>query len=126
MKKESNIQAAIQLELSRNGIRAFRNNIGSAINPHNGNYVQYGVGGVGGADLICIIPTVITADMVGKTLGVFGAIEVKNATGRPSKDQLRFIEMVKQSGGLSGIARSTDDAMEIATGKQAALGGSDD
>lgn len=118
MKKESNIQATIQLGLSDYGIRTFRNNIGSAINPHNGNYIQYGVGGVGGSDLICIIPTVITPDMVGQTLGIFGAIEVKNETGRPSKDQLRFIEMIKISGGYSGVARSLEDALEITGIKQ--------
>lgn len=114
MKKESNIQAQIQLALSEHGIVSFRNNIGSAVNPHNGNYVQYGVGGVGGADLICIIPTVITPDMVGQTIGVFGAIEVKTAIGRPSKDQLRFLEIVKQKAGYSGIARSVEDAYKIA------------
>lgn len=113
IKKESNILADTQLKLSNYKIRAFRNNIGAAINPHNGNYIQYGVGGVGGSDLICIIPTVITPAMVGRTLGVFGAFEGKTETGKATKDQLRFIDMIIESGGVAGVIRSFDDTLSL-------------
>lgn len=44
-------------------------------------------------------------------------IEVKTKTGRPSAEQLRFIELAKKSGCLAGIARSVEDALEIIGGK---------
>lgn len=40
-------------------------------------------------------------------------IEVKSATGRPSKDQLHFIKKMKENGAIAGIARSADEAIEL-------------
>lgn len=40
-------------------------------------------------------------------------IEVKTAKGRPSAEQLKFIELAKRSGCLAGIARSVEDAERI-------------
>ena len=40
-------------------------------------------------------------------------IEVKTAKGRPSPEQIRFIELAKRSGALAGIAYSVEDAKEI-------------
>jgi len=70
----------------------------------------------GGSDIIGIRPTVITQDMVGQTVGVFLADEVKTPTGRPTKEQLRFIEAVNNAGGIAGIARSVSDALELIGG----------
>jgi hypothetical protein len=51
--------------------------------------------------------------MVGQTVAVFIAIEVKAAGGRPSPEQRAFIQMAQQAGGLAGIARSVDEAWAI-------------
>lgn len=48
--------------------------------------------------------------------GKFVAIEVKTNRGRASKEQLHFIEQVKQAGGLAGIARSVEQARNIILG----------
>ena len=40
-------------------------------------------------------------------------IEVKTATGRPSKEQLHFLETMKKNGAIAGICRSTEDAIEL-------------
>ena len=40
-------------------------------------------------------------------------IEVKTAKGRPSPEQINFIELAKRSGALAGIARSVEDAERI-------------
>lgn len=112
MKQENNIQNAIRLSLTDCGVLSFRNNVG-AYKTEAGHYVRYGVGESGGSDLICITPVTITPDMVGQTLGVFTAIEVKTAKGRASENQKRFIEAVKRQGGLAGIARSPADALQI-------------
>ena len=70
----------------------------------------------GGSDIIGIRPTVITKDMVGQTVGVFLADEVKTKTGRATKEQLRFIEAVNNAGGKAGIARSVEDALKLIRG----------
>lgn len=116
MKQENNIQNAIRLALTDAGILSFRNNVG-AYRTEDGHYVRYGVGEKGGSDLICITPVTITQEMVGQTVGVFTAIEVKTAKGRASKNQKLFIEAVQRQGGLAGIARSPSDALQI-TGKK--------
>jgi hypothetical protein len=56
----------------------------------------------GSADIIGIAPG-----------GRFLAVEVKTKTGRVSPDQARFIEHVKAKGGVAGVARSVQDALDI-------------
>lgn len=56
----------------------------------------------GGSDIIGITPT-----------GKFLAIEVKTEKGRPTKEQLRFIEAVRNAGGIAGIARSPEEALDL-------------
>ena len=51
--------------------------------------------------------------MVGKRAAVFTAIEVKSDTGKPSVDQLAFLDFVTAMGGIAGVARSADDALAI-------------
>jgi hypothetical protein len=50
--------------------------------------------------------------MVGDTIAVFTAVEVKKNT-RPTPEQVAFIEQVNKAGGLAGIARSDDDLTKI-------------
>lgn len=70
----------------------------------------------GFADTFGVTPVVITADMVGQTIGVFHAIEYKSPTGRPSAAQTNFLEAVRRNGGRAGIARSPEQAVAIALG----------
>lgn len=43
----------------------------------------------------------------------FVALEVKSANGRPTAQQVQFIDHINAVGGLAGIARSVDDAAAI-------------
>ena len=43
----------------------------------------------------------------------FVALEVKSATGRPTTQQVQFLDHINAVGGLAGIARSVDDAAAI-------------
>ena len=43
----------------------------------------------------------------------FVALEVKSATGRPTAQQVQFLDHIQAAGGLAGIARSVDDAAAI-------------
>lgn len=116
-KTERNIQATIQLELSKNNVVVFRNNIGTYTS-ESGHRIAYGVGGPGGSDLIGITPVTITPDMVGMTLGVFTALEVKTKTGRVSEKQKKFIDSINRLGGRAGVARSVEDALKITREKK--------
>jgi hypothetical protein len=52
--------------------------------------------------------------MVGRRVAIFLSIENKNETGgKISEDQERWIRVVRQFGGIAGVARSIDDARKI-------------
>ena len=56
-----------------------------------------------------------SADIIGihKPTGRFLAFEVKTKTGRPTKEQLNFIEQVRAANGIAGIVRSAQDALDL-------------
>lgn len=70
----------------------------------------------GFADTFGLTPVVITPDMVGKTIGVFHAIEYKSAKGKAAQQQQAFIQAVRANGGRAGIARTEAEAVAIALG----------
>lgn len=133
--KETNIQRLIMLAISQQGATIFRNNTGNAVaGSHykridkpgtyqleagdwvvkHGNRVQYGLC-VGSSDLIGWQPVVITPEMVGQVIARFLATEIKTLTGRPTPEQINFIEQVRKAGGLAGICRSPDEAISLLT-----------
>jgi hypothetical protein len=123
LRTESKLLKKIQGLLSRGNIRLFRNNVGSAF---LGSYVwdhgavvipspqrvTYGLC-EGSSDLIGWRSRLITEDMVGKKFAQFVAIEVKSPAGKVSKTQTAFIQTVRDAGGLSGVAKSESDAVQI-------------
>jgi hypothetical protein len=111
MKSEAAIMAEIRLALAECGLLMFRNNTGRLKND-KGQLVQFGLA-VGSSDLIGLTPVIITPEFIGRTLAVFTAIEVKNERGKPTDAQERFIERVIDLGGIAGVARNVDDAMDI-------------
>jgi hypothetical protein len=56
-----------------------------------------------------------SADIIGihKPTGRFLAFEVKTAKGKPTKEQLNFIEQVRAANGVAGIVRSVEDALRL-------------
>lgn len=123
MKKESNIQKSILLAAGPTGCRLFRINAGSgwtgkvtynkdgSITIHNPRPFHGATTGY--ADLTGFTPVVITPELVGQTLAVFTAIECKSPTGKPTPEQINFIEQIRKAGGRAGIARSADEALKI-------------
>ncbi len=93
-------------------VTLFRNNVG-ARKLEDGTYLKYGVGGTGGSDLVGFKSVVVTEAMVGQRLAVFVAIEVKGPKGTVSPEQAHFIGVVAGAGGLAGVARSVEDAMDV-------------
>lgn len=68
----------------------------------------------GFSDLFGFVRHTVTEEDVGRELGVFLAVEVKTAKGKPTEQQERFIGAVQKSGGRAGVARSVKDALAIA------------
>jgi len=100
------------LEVSKAGARVFRNNCGLALMA-DGSHIKYGVANPGGSDLIGWTPVTITPGMVGQTIAVFVAMEVKTERGRASQAQLKFIDAVNNNGGIAGIVRSPEDGVAL-------------
>lgn len=75
--------------------------------------VSNGMGKHGIPDFICCIPTIITEEMVGHTLGVFVGIEAKTIKGKISPQQnLRLDEIAAANGGAI-VVWGSDDVMLI-------------
>ncbi len=130
--KESNLQNLIRIKLSQLGILNFRNNTGMGwagkaerhyatkrITVYNGDVVVRQARPLhsglceGSSDIIGIKSVVITEDMIGQTLGVFVACEVKLPKGRISPKQKIFDTNINKAGGLAGVVRSVDEVDEF-------------
>jgi hypothetical protein len=114
---EQAIQQRIRLACSRGDTRLWRNNTGR-LRDERGQLVTFGLC-PGSADLIGYRTVTITPGMVGTTLAVFAAVEVKTATGRPTSEQTAFLEHVTAAGGIAGIARSVEEAQALLGGHPA-------
>ena len=114
MNKETKLQRLIMVELSKAGHTVWRNETGrfwtgrpihkdgKTVTLTNAHMIPVGLC-VGSSDLIGIH----------SGTGRFFAIEVKTESGRPTKEQLQFIDHVIAQGGIAGIARTPQDALEL-------------
>lgn len=118
---ESDVQARIRVAASQAGDVLWRNNSG-VLKDERGVPVRFGLCNESKAvndkckssDLIGIKRVLVTPQMVGSTVGVFYAREVKRAgwryTGTPREAaQLRFIEAVVAMGGDAAFATGDGD-----------------
>lgn len=94
---ESVIQNQIRCALSKYGV-VIRMNTGN-VQTQSGTYIRCGVKGM--SDLL----------FVGQ--GYIAWIEVKTPTGKPSPEQIKFINRMRQLGHRAGIARSVEEALDI-------------
>jgi hypothetical protein len=58
-------------------------------------------------------PVVITQQMVGEQIAVFTAGEAKAPNGRATSEQINFIDQVIKAGGIAGVFRSPEEAVQI-------------
>ena len=93
-------------------LRIFRNQVGQLPDLRTGRPVQFGLA-KGSSDLIGFKTIEVTPDMIGQKLAVFTSIEVKTAKGKLSPMQHNWLSCVKQAGGITGVARSVQDAIQI-------------
>lgn len=131
--EETNLVRSIMLVLGKiPGVRIFRNNVGTAyigrskqftkaqtVNVQAGDVlIQSGrifKGGlcVGSSDLIGLKSVTVTPEMIGQKVAIFMAVEAKTKTGRASAEQIAFVNMVNNLGGVGMIVKSEDEAMEF-------------
>lgn len=110
--REKPIQNTIWERLSGlSTIRLFRNNVGVGFT-RNGTPIRFGLR-VGSADLIGWKSVTITPNMLGRRIAVFVSVETKSTTGVPQHDQITWMQNVIEAGGLAGMARNVQDAMDI-------------
>lgn len=110
--KETNVWKELQIKLSPLGFRLFRNQRYKG-KSDKGAWLDCGVGGDGGSDLIGGRIITITTDMVGSKILQFVAIEAKIKGGYATKDQKQFIEAVTNNGGFACVARCVEDVLKI-------------
>lgn len=109
--KEAAIIAKIRLNASKNGWHLWRNNVGATYTK-SGDFIRFGLANdskalnsrLKSSDLIGIKPLKITHEMVGKTLGVFVAREIKHGKWKyvgtqHEEAQLNFINLINSLGG---------------------------
>ena len=125
MSKEHPIMQQMRLTLGAlTHVRAFRNNNGQAwygLRRHNqdGTTTIYNAKPItfglcpGSADLIGLTSIVITPEMVGRRVAVFTSIEAKGEHTPIQPGQPEWAHMVDYMGGLSGFARTPEEAVEI-------------
>ena len=69
----------------------------------------------GSADLVGWTSIEVTPDMVGRRIAIFTSAEVKTTRGRVEEGQEHWLRVVAEAGGLSGVVRSEDDALQLVT-----------
>lgn len=98
--KESDIQKGILDYLKLKKHLVFKHRNVGIFKQNTGKYIPLAAGEKGISDILGCTPQ-----------GKFLAIEVKQPKGRPTPDQLAFIERVNTLGGIGFIAYSLDDVI---------------
>lgn len=116
---ETDVVHKIMLALSPLRCTTFKNVRGLFYTLDKKRKVRAGLLADGSSDLIGFKRVKVTQDMIGQTIAVFLAVEVKTeATAKTKKtyaapEQKDFIAFVREAGGIAGVARSPEDAKKI-------------
>lgn len=117
--KERSITDDILLAASNAGARLFRQNVGlgwigkmirktkTTLTLEHPRPLHAGLC-KGSSDIIGWTPVEITPEMVGATVAVFTAVEVKTPGVQLSTEQDKFIKIVRSHGGFALMARGVD------------------
>lgn len=128
-KSEAEVQAEVQTNAFGKGCVLMRNNSG-VLKDVGGRPVRFGLGNVSkqqndnlkSSDLVGFTRITVTPEMVGHTLAVFTAVEVKeegwkrSPTDKRERAQDNFIRWIKANGGFAGFANCLNDLYKILAG----------
>lgn len=78
-----------------------------------GGMLPVGLGPNGFPDSVGYLPVTITADMIGRKVGVFWACEDKTDAGVVAEHQLQCIEELRDAGCIAGVARNVDELHQM-------------
>lgn len=126
--RENPVQSLVSLEASRMGLLPMRNNVG-ACTDKTGRLIRYGLMNDSkqlneqfkSSDLIAVTPVRIEPWMVGRTVGVFTALECKRTDWRFSMNdphtaaQWRFHDLVRRNAGFAGFVQGPEDIRKVLT-----------
>ena len=126
MSNEAVVQQQVRLAMARLGAQVWRNQSG-AMEDKTGRIVRFGLSNdsaalnaaIKSADLVGITPMTVQAHHVGRTVGVFTAIEVKRPGwhltpgDKRGQAQKRFLDIVVGVGGMAGFVTDPADLANI-------------
>ena len=118
--------AQIRLAAGQAGVPIWRNNQGGCTD-QTGRLIRFGLGNESPAlnarwkssDLIGLLPVVVQPSHVGRTLGVFLAVEIKKPGwhltpgDKRGQAQAAFIQSVRGFGGVGGFCCTADDFLGL-------------
>lgn len=114
MNEETKLMRLIMVALSQAGCLVWRNETSGA---YVGKVIHKDarIVTLANAHLMTFGLCVGSADIIGvhKPSGRFLAVEVKTAKGKPTAEQINFIEQVRAANGIAGIARSVQEALDL-------------
>jgi penicillin-binding protein-related factor A (putative recombinase) len=84
------------------GAIVWRNNVGMLMDKR-GVPVKYG---------LCVG----SSDLIGIYKGAFLALEIKQPGKKPTTEQVNFLRVVKENGGIAAVVFSADDVKKLLTG----------
>lgn len=126
MSSEAVVQQQVRLAMARLGGQVWRNQSG-AMEDKTGRIVRFGLSNdsaalnaaIKSADLIGITPMTVQPHHVGRTVGVFTALEVKRPGwhltlgDKRGQAQKRFLDIVVGVGGMAGFVTDPADLANI-------------
>jgi hypothetical protein len=127
MTPESILLRQIQLALSPAGTRVWRNNVatgwvgdvqrlsGNDVYIRNARPLHAGLC-KGSSDLLGFHPVRVTAEMIGRNVAVFLAIEGKTGRARTTAEQDTFLRAVEHAGGIAIVGREAEAVREAVVG----------
>lgn len=124
--RENAVKDSIKVPLSQLGFVIFHNSrgtgwvgrflkkVGNVIYLLGARAISFGLQCPGSSDFIGWYSLEITPEMVGKKIAVFVALEAKREKGgKVEPEQQHFVDRVSEDGGIAGIIRGVDDAVQI-------------
>lgn len=118
---ENNLLKEIQLAIAPLGHRIFRNNTAQGWVGSSAHFTKKMMVQVYPGDVIIRKAKPLHAGLCnGSSDGIgwnkdgkFLAIECKSDIGKPTEEQINFINQVNQAGGIAGVCRSVEDALKL-------------
>ncbi len=126
-RSEAYVQSEIRRLAPFHDVKLWRNNSG-AMQDDRGNMVRFGLGNESKAinqklkssDLIGITPWVIKADDIGKTFGIFTAIECKaegwkKISNKREQAQANYLRLVQKYGGIGYFCSNPEGFIHVSS-----------